>query len=281
MKNFFLLLALGLPTAPTWAQAAPAPAPAPAAPADAPKKEPAKPLQAVATTVTGRVKFRATPKDPWAPLTGGRVLAVGTEVLTGPDGRATLQTGPAATLILKPFSRVTLAALWLDADAKTLRTLIAQQYGRVEFDVRDAGFKNDFKVACPTCVMAVKGTGGELSHFGLTTHLGGVPTNRDHAIAYRDLLKRYRAFLSANQSLGAPDESWLDDTRPGPSLFTVLANQTRGGGQGDANEWWELIRQAGATPRPRAAEPPSPPDNGPPRIPIIPIDGPPSNGPGL
>lgn len=253
MKHF--LPAVLLAAALSAALAAPA-----ALAADAPAKaeKPADSLNAVATEVTGNIKFRPTPEAKWEVLKTDTALPVGSEVLAGPGGRARIQMGPSVFLILKPFSRITIAQLKLEKanNTDTLRATLAKQYGRVEFDVRDAGFKNDFKIASPNGVMAVKGTGGEHDNFGTDEWVVGVPTNKDHAITYENLVAGYKAFLSANEGVSTrlPSvdafEELLRRLDPADSntLFTLVANQTRGGQTNPMGlgEWEQIIQQAGS-----------------------------------
>lgn len=215
--------------------------------------KPGQPLRAVANEVAGTVKFRVKPDAKWDTLKNGSVLPVGADVLAGPGGRARIQMGPGVSLVLKPFSRVTIAELKLDnaGDAATARATLAKQYGRVEFDVHDAGFKNDFKIASPNGVMAVKGTGGEHDNFGADEWVVGVPRNHDHAIAYANLVANYKAFLSANEGVSTRLPS-VDafaamlarlDPDNGNALFTLLGNRPIGAEGDGVVEWLEIIRE--------------------------------------
>lgn len=253
MKNLPSLLAvplLGMLASPAFC--------APAAPAKQPPEarevKPDRALRAVASDVAGTIKFRLAPQAQWQALGNGTVLPVGADVLAGPGGRARIQMGPGVFLVLKPFSRVTIARLKMDGagDAATVRATLAKQYGRVEFDVRDAGFKNDFKIASPNGVMAVKGTGGEHDNFGADEWVVGVPRNKDHAIEYANLVAGYRAFLSANQGVSTRFPSvdafaaMLDRLDPdgGNALFALLANQGQGGDTSGVTDWQAVIREA-------------------------------------
>lgn len=218
------------------------PAPAPAAPTPpatpAADKAPARPaLLAVATEVAGNTKFRPDPEAAWQPLAAGTPLPVGAEVLAGPGGQATLQLGPGVVVRLKPFSRITIARLELNGDADTQRAQLAKQYGRLEFDVREVGFKNDFRISSPTGVMAVRGTGGEHINHGGELWVEGVKTNKTHAIEVQELLRAYAAWLSANEAWSSElptveaFERWLAESAPVPtaSWSTLEANVGRAG----------------------------------------------------
>ncbi len=150
-------------------------------------------MQVKVTAVQGKAEFRATPDKPWQPMKKDQVLALGSQIRTGLRSSITMNVGPNAEVVIKSLTIMMVSDLVAD-NADTLRTRLGMKYGRMKFDVRHVGFKNDFQVATPTGVMAVKGTGGWVITFDGRPLIAGVDTN---------------GFSSILQQFNNGDTSWL------------------------------------------------------------------------
>jgi hypothetical protein len=182
MKNHPLCLAvltvLGLVVVvPAFAEDAAAPKPADkvaAAPADAPAAKPADqaPLDMTIKVLEvngNKVQFRNKPEEAWQPLTVDAKLAIGCEVRTGPGSSAKIKVGPNSEIVLKRLGIINIASLLVDAGNDTVRTVIGKKYGTMESGVQHVGeVKNDFKVATPSSVLAVRGTHWRDTEYGAT-----------------------------------------------------------------------------------------------------------------
>jgi len=94
-----------------------------------------------------------------------------------------MNIGPNAEVSIDRLSAVTLGRLEHDADANAIRTVLAVTHGKVDFHVKHVGFVNDFRIASPTDVVAVRGTIGTFKAFDGPAEVYGHPTNTQGAIA--------------------------------------------------------------------------------------------------
>jgi hypothetical protein len=187
------LCALGAMATTAWAQAGDSPQASP----------PAPDMKVTVTAATGKVEARKGPADKWVMVQSGDVLAKGSQLRTGLRSAITMNVGPNAEVTVRSLTIMMIDDLVVSSDAETLRTRLAMKYGTMKFDVRHIGFKNDFRVATPTGVMAVKGTGGWVITFDGKPMIMGVDTN-----GFESILKEFNdgktSFLSgADQISGA------------------------------------------------------------------------------
>ncbi len=182
-------------------------------------------LTATVLEVTGRAMTRTGAEQPWKPIQKGANLPVGAEVQTGLKSSIVIQTGPNATIVIESLSNIIIGQNEID-EQKIIRTNVGKKYGRMRFDVRDAGFKNDFRVTTPTGVMAVKGTNGGLDGNALTgEHVFGDPSNSKNAIHWTT---DFETWLSSNEQVSkffpTPDDyqRFLAEHPPIPGTFKAL-----------------------------------------------------------
>jgi hypothetical protein len=116
-------------------------------------------VEVKALDVTGRVLWRKNADADWQPLAEGDVIPVGASLRTMLRAEVRLQMGPDNTVTLDQLGTISL--LEFAAEQDVLRTHLLKKYGRLEFDVESDGpFKNDFQLATPGSVLAVRGTRG-------------------------------------------------------------------------------------------------------------------------
>ncbi len=154
------------------------------------------------TKVVGGVEMRAAPDEKWMAVRPGDALPLGSQIRTGLRASVTMDVGPNAEVVIKSLTIMMVSDLVAD-DTNTLRTRLAMKYGRMKFDVRHVGFKNDFRVATPTGVMAVKGTGGWVITFDGRPMIMGVDTNGFESILQQFNNGDYSWLSGADQISGA------------------------------------------------------------------------------
>jgi hypothetical protein len=121
-------------------------------------------LQVKVIDLTGRVLYRESSDADWQPLEEGDVVPVGASVRTMLRAEVTFQMGPETTATLDELGTISLVEFAKEQDV--LHTHLLKKYGRLEFDVAaDGPFKNDFQLASPTSVLAVRGTEGVHEEF--------------------------------------------------------------------------------------------------------------------
>jgi hypothetical protein len=152
--------------------------------------------------VQGNAEVRSAPDAQWMAMKAGDALPLGSQIRTGLRSSVTMNVGPNAEVTVKSLTIMMVSDLVAD-DANTLRTRLALKYGRLKFDVRHVGFKNDFQVATPTGVMAVKGTGGWVITFDGRPMIMGVDTNGFQAILQQFNNGDYSFLTGADQISGA------------------------------------------------------------------------------
>ncbi|MFW6060359.1 MAG: FecR domain-containing protein [Phycisphaeraceae bacterium] len=114
--------------------------------------------------VEGRVFHRDDAEADWQPLAEGDELSIGTVVRTMLRSMARLQMGPDTTVVLDQLGTIALKDFAVEQGV--LHTHILKKYGRVRFDVgTDGPFDNDFQIATPGSVLAVRGTSGSHSEY--------------------------------------------------------------------------------------------------------------------
>lgn len=118
--------------------------------------------------VEGRVQQRPNLDADWQPLTTDSKLSVGSEVRTSLRSMAQLQVGPNSVITLKGIGIVAIAELARDEQADVMHTRLAKKYGRLIAEVHQVGeTRNDYKIATPGSVLAVRGSG--IVHTGYDT----------------------------------------------------------------------------------------------------------------
>jgi hypothetical protein len=121
-------------------------------------------LTVKALEVTGRVLSRQNSDADWQSVAEGDVLPIGSTIRTMLRSEVRLQLGPENTVLLDELGTISLVKL--AADQNVLRTRILKKYGRLEFNVeKDVPFQNDFQMATPGSVLAVRGTKGSHSQY--------------------------------------------------------------------------------------------------------------------
>ena len=117
--------------------------------------------------VSGRVQQRPNLDADWQPLTADSQLNVGSEVRTSLRSMVQIQVGPNSVITLKG-GIVAIAELARDEQANVMHTRLAKKYGRMVAEVHQVGdTRNDYKIATPGSVLAVRGSG--IEHFGYDT----------------------------------------------------------------------------------------------------------------
>jgi len=123
---------------------------------------------------------------------------------------------------------LTIGRLELDRQTNTVRTLIGMEHGKIDFDVRRVGFTNDFRIASPTDVVAVKGTIGTCQTFGGPMDISGHRRNGTDAIARRRTTTDDTTTVSGDQKVRGRDSGPME-------TFRKMSNTTRAmGGMADA-----------------------------------------------
>lgn len=195
---------------------------------DAPQQLTAKVLE-----VSGQAMCRVGEEQEWKPIQAGDALPVGTMVQTGLKSSVKIQTGPNAVITVESLSDIIIGRNEIDEE-KTIRTNVGKRYGKMKFNVSDAGFTNDFRVTTPTGVMAVKGTNGGLDGNVFGEHVFGDPGNGPDSIQF---MSDFEVWLSANQQMSqyfpTPQRylEYLQQTHPQnqTNLSTFEANLIGGG----------------------------------------------------
>ncbi len=119
----------------------------------------AEDLKVKVLEVQGKVLYRTDPDAEWAALEKGDTIPVGATVRTMLRAKARFQMGPDTTVELDQLG--TMSLLKFAKEENVLHSHIMKKYGRIEFDVaKDGAFKNDFQIASPGSVLAVRGTEG-------------------------------------------------------------------------------------------------------------------------
>ncbi len=202
MGRWFVMLLLGwcVGVGPQSSHAAEAEAAAPE-----PSSASSQPMVITAEQVSGSVLARADGSAEWTALRVGDTVAVGTQVRTGLRGSLRLSVGPNATIEVQRLSELTIGQFEMDGQAKVLRTLIAIQHGKIDFDVKHVGFENDFRIASPTDVVAVKGTLGTCQSFGGPMDVTGHRRNGRDAMLNEHRSTGRVARLSGAEMIRGPD----------------------------------------------------------------------------
>jgi len=110
--------------------------------------------------VEGRVQFRENADADFQKLTADSKLTIGSEIRTGLRSMTRLQVGPNSVVTLEGLGKIAIAELAHDEDADVLHTRLAKKYGRMIAEVHQVGeTRNDYKIATPGSVLAVRGSG--------------------------------------------------------------------------------------------------------------------------
>ncbi|MBM4111212.1 MAG: FecR domain-containing protein [Phycisphaerae bacterium] len=225
------ILALGLACA---ARADEAPAHVKAAAQAAPNGD----VHALFIDVKGKVKWRANAQAAWQDAKVDDRLPVGGEVRTGLNGsRTTLRIGLNATVLIDSGSAFSIPMSVKDGDQ--LRTLAGLKSGRADFKIENTGLGADFKVATPSSVLAVRGTGFSVSYSTLKgAEIAGARTNAMRAIELRYALSNMPYFLS-----GQARSSLAVQNPVKHALLTAIGPPPLGGGQSEAEREQTLTQQ--------------------------------------
>jgi len=183
----------------SWALAQAGPQPAGESPQPAGPNAPA--LTTTITSVAGTAMSRHGEGRPWQALAVGQQLPVGAQIRTGVRGAVTMNIGPNAEVSIDRLSEVTLGRLEHDAEANAIRTVLAVTHGKVDFHVKHVGFVNDFRIASPTDVVAVRGTIGTFKAYDGPAEVFGHPANTDAAIAGQAVNTNETFALSRNEAV--------------------------------------------------------------------------------
>jgi hypothetical protein len=117
--------------------------------------------------VVGNVRFRIAPDAPWQKLTQESVVPLTSEFQTGMHASTKLQVGPNSEITLKGVGTLTIGQVEVQPQDQTIKTRLGQKYGRMQVEVQHVGeFRNDYQIATPGTVLAVRGSGGEYSQYG-------------------------------------------------------------------------------------------------------------------
>ncbi len=114
------------------------------------------------------------------PLAAGQALAEGTEIVTGPDGHASVRLVDGTLLRLRPGSSLVLRESRRLRDVDTVQSGASLQRGRVEVEAAPAAAgKPGFKIETPQGVLGVRGTEFRVAAAGALANtrgevLGGV-----------------------------------------------------------------------------------------------------------
>ena len=192
--------------------------------------------------VKGKVKWRANADAPWQDAKVDDRLPVGGEVRTGLNGsRTTLRVGLNATVLIDSGSVFSIPMSVKDGDQ--LRTLAGLKSGRADFKVENTGLGADFKVATPSSVLAVRGTGFALNYGALKgAEISGARTNAMRAIELRYALGNMTYFLS-----GQARSSLAMQNPVKHALLTAIGPPPLGGGQTEAEREQTLTQQQTGT----------------------------------
>jgi hypothetical protein len=192
--------------------------------------------------VKGKVKWRANAEAAWQDAKVDDRLPVGGEVRTGLNGsRTTLRVGLNATVLIDSGSVFSIPMSVKDGDQ--LRTLAGLKSGRADFKVENTGLGADFKVATPSSVLAVRGTGFAVNYGALKgAEISGARTNAMRAIELRYALGNMTYFLS-----GQARSSLAMQNPVKHALLTAIGPPPLGGGQTEAEREQALTQQQTGT----------------------------------
>ena len=192
--------------------------------------------------VKGKVKWRANAQAAWQDAKVDDRLPVGGEVRTGLSGsRTTLRVGLNATVLVDSGSVFSIPMSVKDGDQ--LRTLAGLKSGRADFKVENTGLGADFKVATPSSVLAVRGTGFAVNYGALKgAEISGSRTNAMRAIELRYALGNMTYFLS-----GQARSSLAMQNPVKHALLTAIGPPPLGGGQTEAEREQTLTQQQTGT----------------------------------
>ena len=192
--------------------------------------------------VKGKVKWRANAQAAWQDAKVDDRLPVGGEVRTGLNGsRTTLRVGLNATVLIDSGSVFSIPMSVKDGDQ--LRTLAGLKSGRADFKVENTGLGADFKVATPSSVLAVRGTGFAVNYGALKgAEISGARTNAMRAIELRYALGNMTYFLS-----GQARSSLAMQNPVKHALLTAIGPPPLGGGQTEAEREQTLTQQQTGT----------------------------------
>jgi len=192
--------------------------------------------------VKGKVKWRANAQAAWQDAKVDDRLPVGGEVRTGLNGsRTTLRVGLNATVLVDSGSVFSIPMSVKDGDQ--LRTLAGLKSGRADFKVENTGLGADFKVATPSSVLAVRGTGFAVNYGALKgAEISGARTNAMRAIELRYALGNMTYFLS-----GQARSSLAMQNPVKHALLTAIGPPPLGGGQTEAEREQTLTQQQTGT----------------------------------
>ncbi len=192
--------------------------------------------------VKGKVKWRANAQAAWQDAKVDDRLPVGGEVRTGLSGsRTTLRVGLNATVLVDSGSVFSIPMSVKDGDQ--LRTLAGLKSGRADFKVENTGLGADFKVATPSSVLAVRGTGFAVNYGALKgAEISGARTNAMRAIELRYALGNMTYFLS-----GQARSSLAMQNPVKHALLTAIGPPPLGGGQTEAEREQTLTQQQTGT----------------------------------
>lgn len=158
-----------------------------------------------AIEVAGTVMIRSGDEQPWQAVEKDQTLAVGDEIRTGVRGTLVLEMGPNAMVNIDRLSEVVIGRLEHDRETNTIRTLLGVKYGKVEFDVKRVGFNNDFRIASPSDVIAVRGTIGTFKAYEGPAEISGNRSNGFGAIVSQSRSTDDSVVLSQNESVEGGD----------------------------------------------------------------------------
>jgi hypothetical protein len=160
-----------------------------------------------AIKVTGTVMIRGGDEQPWRKIENDQTLAVGDEIRTGVRGGLVMEMGPNAIVNVDRLSEVVIGRLEHDRQTNTIRTLLGVKHGKVEFDVKRVGFDNDFRIASPSDVIAVRGTRGTFKAYEGPAEVSGNRSNGFGAIVSQSRSTDESVALSQNESVEGGDRS--------------------------------------------------------------------------
>ncbi len=215
---------------------------APAHVKEAAKAAPEGDLYGLFIDVKGKVKWRANAGQPWKDAAVDDRLPVGGELRTGLHGsRCALRVGLNATVLVDSGSVFSIPMTVKDGDQ--LRTLAGLKSGRADFKVENTGLGADFKVATPSSVLAVRGTGFSLSYGALKgPEVSGARTNAVRAIELRYALGSMPQFLS-----GQARSSLAIQNPVKHALLTAIGPPPLGSAQSESEREQQLTQKQTGT----------------------------------
>ena len=113
-------------------------------------------LTAIITGVDGLVQVRVDESSPWQTAAVGMPLTEGAEFRTGPRSAVRFEIPPGHTITLDRLG--TMKLVEAVRDRGRVKTDMGMRYGRVRYDVEEAGIEHDATIHSPGSTLAVRGT---------------------------------------------------------------------------------------------------------------------------